>query len=439
MLSGGLRTKGITKQSQDNIPLITVVTVVRNGEKTLEKTILSVINQTYKNIEYIIVDGASTDGTLDVIKKYEDRIDCWISEPDTGIYNAMNKGIDLTTGEWINFMNAGDYFSKNEVLEKVYMQKNWDDVDIIYGNAILIDKNGNKVEIVAGEDTSALKNGPIYRHNASFVKASLHKNVKFDLSKSSKLKHALDFNCIFTFLNMKKTFKKIDVSILYYGEEGISDHPYRNLWYIYLIVSDKNNKIIYFLLFLKRIFLNCLRNNSIIKYAYYFFSLYICNYIISTIPFWFIRKFYYKMVGLKIGTSSLMNMSQCFFSINRLKIGKNTHINRRCFFDARAGISIGNNVLISPQVNLLTGGYDISIPNFFRIFRPIKIKNYVWIGVNATILQGVTIGEGAVVAAGAVVTKDVEPYTIVGGVPAKKIGMRCNDLCYTPKWDIPFV
>jgi glycosyltransferase involved in cell wall biosynthesis len=103
MQSGGLRANGITKRSQENMPLIAVITVVRNGEKTLEQTILSAINQTYTNVEYIVVDGASTDGTLDIIRKYDDRIGYWVSEPDEGIYDAMNKGIDLATGEWINF------------------------------------------------------------------------------------------------------------------------------------------------------------------------------------------------------------------------------------------------------------------------------------------------------------------------------------------------
>ncbi|HAH56818.1 MAG TPA: glycosyltransferase, partial [Bacteroidales bacterium] len=85
---------------------MTVVTVVFNGVEFLEDTIKSVIGQTYDNVEYIIVDGGSKDGTLDIIKKYEYAIDYWVSEPDKGIYDAMNKAIDLGSGDWINFMNA---------------------------------------------------------------------------------------------------------------------------------------------------------------------------------------------------------------------------------------------------------------------------------------------------------------------------------------------
>jgi acetyltransferase-like isoleucine patch superfamily enzyme len=439
MISGGLRTKGITKQSQESMPLITVITVVRNGEEILEKTILSVINQTYANIEYIIIDGASTDGTVNIIKKYEDKIDYWISEPDEGIYYAMNNGIDLATGAWINFMNAGDSFSKANVLEIIFLQKNWDAIDVIYGNAIVIDKKGNKLELMAEESSVGLKDGPIYRHGASFVKACVHKEVKFDISKASKLKYALDYNCIITLFNKKKVFKKVDITVLNYDKEGISDHPYKSLWYISLIKSEGRNKIREYLLFIKRVIFMNLKRNYVIKTIYCFFALYVCNYIISFIPFWFIRKCYYRMVGLKIGKSSMMNMAQYFFGIRNLNIGNNTHINRQCFFDARARIKIGNNVSISHQVSLLTGSHDVNSTNFSGIFRPIEINDYVWVGVNATILQGVVIGTGAVVAAGAVVTKDVDPYSIVGGVPAKNIGMRPQNLCYKPSWEDFFV
>ena len=114
MISGGLRIKGIEKKSTLGKPLITVVTVVYNGATTLEQTIQSVVNQSYDNKEYIIIDGASTDGTLDIIKKYEDKIDYWQSEPDEGIYDAMNKGLACAKGDFLIFIGADDLiFSPN--------------------------------------------------------------------------------------------------------------------------------------------------------------------------------------------------------------------------------------------------------------------------------------------------------------------------------------
>jgi glycosyltransferase involved in cell wall biosynthesis len=133
MQSGGLRTKGISKQSGLDMPLITVVTVVRNGEKTLERTMLSVINQTYPNVEYIVIDGASSDGTVDIIKRYEDQIDYWLSEPDEGIYDAMNKAMDIATGDWIIFMNGGDCFFETTIVNKC-IEKMKDKKVLYYGD-----------------------------------------------------------------------------------------------------------------------------------------------------------------------------------------------------------------------------------------------------------------------------------------------------------------
>lgn len=105
---GGLRKCGYFKTSLPNQPLITVVTVVFNGAKYLEETIQSVINQTYSNIEYIIIDGGSTDGTLDVLYSFDNQLDYWVSEPDAGIYDAMNKAIELARGQFIYHLNIGD-------------------------------------------------------------------------------------------------------------------------------------------------------------------------------------------------------------------------------------------------------------------------------------------------------------------------------------------
>lgn len=107
---GGLRTKGYFKSRNSQKPLITIITVVYNNQEDIEETILSVINQSYDNIEYLIIDGGSSDNTVDIIKKYNNSIDYWISEKDNGIYDAMNKGCRLATGAGLCFLNSGDKF-----------------------------------------------------------------------------------------------------------------------------------------------------------------------------------------------------------------------------------------------------------------------------------------------------------------------------------------
>lgn len=106
--AGGLRTKGYLKKSLPDEPLVTVITVVFNGEECLEATIESVLNQTYDNIEYIVIDGGSTDGTLAIINKYNEQIDYWVSEADNGIYDAMNKAVTLARGDWCYFLGSDD-------------------------------------------------------------------------------------------------------------------------------------------------------------------------------------------------------------------------------------------------------------------------------------------------------------------------------------------
>ena len=121
--------------------LISIVTVSYNAVLTIEQTILSVINQTYPNVEYIIIDGGSTDGTVDIIKKYANKIAYWVSEPDKGIYDAMNKGGLKATGDFIQFLNAGDWFENEYVIEKIF--KDWyKRVDVIYGDMIIRRSDG---------------------------------------------------------------------------------------------------------------------------------------------------------------------------------------------------------------------------------------------------------------------------------------------------------
>ena len=180
---GGLRTKGYFKKSYDDKPLISIITVVFNGEKYFEKTIKSVIDQSYDNVEYIIIDGGSTDGTLDIIKKHEEQIDYWVSEKDEGIYDAMNKGIDLVSGDWINFMNAGDKFYDKGSIENIISKI--DSPDKVYFGRAKIDSeytswfhpksNLSQDEIVLWLKSEAPN------HQAMFFPKKFYKNEKYDL------------------------------------------------------------------------------------------------------------------------------------------------------------------------------------------------------------------------------------------------------------------
>jgi glycosyltransferase involved in cell wall biosynthesis len=132
-IEGGLRTKNIFKKNNKNEPLITIITAVLNNEKYLEESILSLHNQKYENYEHIILDGGSSDKTIDIIKKYEDKIDYWCSGKDRGIYDAFNNGMKLARGEYIGFLNSDDYYSNNtlEILTK-YIRNN-PNKDFIFG------------------------------------------------------------------------------------------------------------------------------------------------------------------------------------------------------------------------------------------------------------------------------------------------------------------
>ncbi|NEQ29320.1 MAG: acyltransferase [Microcoleus sp. SIO2G3] len=159
--------------------------------------------------------------------------------------------------------------------------------------------------------------------------------------------------------------------------------------------------------------------------------LYLTNRIINYIPFHFIRLgFYRSLLKFDIGLNSAIFMGTWFDTKNNFKLGNNSIINQNCRLDNRGGIIIGDNVSISAEVCILTADHDLQNADFAGCTRPVTIEDYVFLGTRAMILPGVTLGKGSAVAAGAVVTKNVPPFTIVAGIPAKPIGTRQSELHY---------
>mgnify|MGYP000032375656 CR=1 FL=1 len=203
-------------------PIVSVITVAYNAAEFIERTIQSVIAQTYDSIEYVIIDGKSKDGTLDIVKKYESQIDILVSEKDKSLYDAMNKGIRHATGDYIVFMNAGDCFAAADTLEQAMKGSN--QADLVYGLALRIDEDGNerawhkKTPIPAKLSHKNFINGMIICHQCFVVKRSCAE--EYDLSVW-KIANDIDW-CIRTMKNVK-TKHFYDEVFCHFLEGGVSD------------------------------------------------------------------------------------------------------------------------------------------------------------------------------------------------------------------------
>lgn len=407
---------------------ISVITVVYNDVAHIRATLESFFQQSWPEKEYVVIDGGSSDGTAEVIAQYADRLAYWCSEPDGGIYEAMNKGIAHCSGDWISILNSGDTYVAPDTLEQVMSAPRQADADVLYGHSYEVD--GANLRRLDARQPEGLEYGPVFRHGSSLVRASVQRQHLFDLSQKKRLGYALDWHMLYSLYKEGYRFQMVDVLIEAYRLEGTSNHPYLNLWYNYKVTSQGRFSLRKLIFFVKMVVRTWRRGCILHLYAVALMRDYMVNGVVPHIPFWRLRRSYLRFVGLTIGKNSFIHRSNSLLQPHHLSIGADSHINQMCIVDARGGITIGDGVCISHRVNLMTGAHDIQSSQFMGVFKPIRIGKHAFLGVGSTVLQGVTIGEGSVVAAGAVVTRDVPPFTIVAGVPAREVGKRNRDLDY---------
>jgi glycosyltransferase involved in cell wall biosynthesis len=176
-------------------PILSIITVVFNNVKHVERTLKSVINQTYSAIEYIVIDGASTDGTLEIINRFKNEIDVIISEPDKGIYDAMNKGLKIANGDYVIFMNSGDEFYVNTTVEQVFKTSAF--ADIYYGETEMLDENlvnqGRRRHSAPQQlQLKSFRFGMSVSHQAIIIKKSIVKNYDSKYQLSADIDWILD-------------------------------------------------------------------------------------------------------------------------------------------------------------------------------------------------------------------------------------------------------
>lgn len=204
-------------------PLFSIVTISYNEYENIEATLCSILNQTYDNYEYIVIDGGSTDGTLEIINKYSKNINYYLSESDNGIFDAMNKGLYQATGKYILFMNAGDIFYNKEVLKNI-SSNNLDEYNFIYGDTVC--KKANK-KIYKKAKPFFLSNKISCMgicHQSIFIDTQIAKKIGFDIS----LKYTADYKMIYTAFkqfNMKSFYLQKAISI-FDNINGVSTQNY---------------------------------------------------------------------------------------------------------------------------------------------------------------------------------------------------------------------
>ena len=228
-------------------PKVSVITVCRNAATLLESTINDVCSQQYDDLEYIVIDGNSTDDSIEIINRYHDSIDYWISEDDRGIYDAMNKGVKAAAGEWVIFMNAGDGFASVDVLKQVFYQQVAIDSDVIYGDVV---KEIDGENVVKKAHRFCNSHRICFCHQSSITKRSLLLENPFD----EQLKFSADFK-FFKILGLRGCrFHHVDFPIAKFDTHGVSNTQRSKGLFENIQVVKSLDSLLYRLILLPRLY-----------------------------------------------------------------------------------------------------------------------------------------------------------------------------------------
>lgn len=422
-----------------------IITVCYNSVDTVEKTIKSVLAQTHQNFEYIIIDGGSNDGTLDVIQKYKQHIDVLVSEPDNGIYDAFNKGVKLAKGQLISILNSDDTYNSNTLKLVSAISKNHPN-SIIYGDTYFIDD----YDVVFSSNIGCfnpenLKAGIGFMHPATFIPQKVYNQVGL-YSTSKDLYIASDADFLLKCYKKGESFVKGDFKV-FMRTGGLSETSFYTAHLQYLeslkshdIISSNEFSHERIKLIIKGAVKKFFTRKSVayVKLQIWVVLVALFNFILKILLFNTLKTMFLKFFGFKVGKRSYIHNST-FLSLGKFSLGAYSVINPKCVIDNRGEITIGSNVSIGHYSKIYTTGHDINCSYFTGVKKSVIIEDYVVLFSSCIIQPGVTIGKGAVIYPGAVVTKNVPPFSLVGGNPGKVLGERNPNLNYKIDYGFKFI
>lgn len=411
-----------------NAPVrVTVVTAVRNGAATIRQAIESVLAQDHPAIEYIVIDGGSTDGTCEIIHEYRDRLAYVVSEPDRGISDAWNKGLARATGDYIAFLNADDYYHPY-FIRRSLAARTGAVREVIYGATAVVD--GDQIEDIIERrfDPRAIAGGFGFRHPSCLVSAGTFAATgPFD----PDVRIACDTDFLLRSVRHEAVFT-YSGAVVFMRRGGVSDRNWQRAAREYLgrlqalgflteREAARQARLVPWRA-LNRSWRLMPRLRQA-KTQLYFLGLRALNLLHTISPF-FIRAGLYRACGFDVDPTATIQGGVRFFHVGRLAVGAGSVVNRGAYLDNRVGLRIGRHVSVAHDVKIYSLGHEIHDDLFAAKGRTVQVDDYAVLFAGAIVMPGVHIGEGAVVLSGAVVTKDVPPYRVVGGNPARDLGPR---------------
>lgn len=424
-------------------PKVSIITASYNCWSHLEKTLKSLINYPYENIQHIVVDGGSSDGTVEKIKAYIDRIDVFISEPDEGIADAWNKGLQHAVGDFIGLLNSGDEYHKNFLIQSIENIRG-ESLALSYGETYMVTEEGRVIcKVSAAFNPKMMSQSFGFLHTSVLAHRSVYETVG---NFEKKFKIALDVDWLL------RAFKK-DVRFLkssaknYMVVGGVSEKHKSRARKEYktalidhgLLSPEKVTRHDLYFVFIRCLeFFNIFAIRARVKTQLIFMALHAFNVAHRYLPFFACRKFLYRLAAFDVHPTAVIQPAGEFFSFRRLRIGKGSVINKNFKLDNRTGIEIGENVSIAHDVEIYTLGHDINCEIFSTTGKPVVVEDNAVIFASVKIMPGVRIGRGSVVYPGSIVVKDVPPLAVVGGNPARIISNRECRLAYDLKYDYWF-
>lgn len=424
-------------------PKVSVITASYNCWDHLEKTLKSMAGYPHQNIQHIVVDGGSTDGTVEKIQAYRDRIDVFISEPDEGIADAWNKGLRHASGDYIAILNSGDVYHREFLAESIKNIQN-EDLALSYGETYMVSEDGRMISKV-----DQTFNPKVMDQSFGFLHTSVlaHRRVYDVVGEFDKnFKIALDIDWLLRAFKKDVKFQK-STAKNYMVAGGVSEkhknrarEEYKQALINHGLLSQSkvSRHDLYFVLIRLLEFFNIFKIKAKVKTQFIFAALHLFNMAHRWTPFFALRKILYKIAGFDVHPTAVIQPFGEFFSFRRFSVGKGSVINKCFRLDNRTGVHVGEHVSVAHDVSIYSLGHDINCEMFSTKGLPVVIEDYAVIFAGAKIMPGVRIGRGAVVYPGSIVTKDVPPLAVVGGNPATLISSRECRLAYDLSYDYWF-